>query len=181
MSKIAAVFPEYEIMPDHLRCRSGVWNALLNQNRITALGVIADIIGLPANSKSRGLILEAHDLQAITPRRKRRGDDHRYWLLAIELSTAEIMYFGFPTQEHAGGVGGLPPDYVRLDSELGVCHFTQSSGNIIPIQAIPVYRARLEGIEGFPRSATSITPFFDYGTGDLDCWIDDEFDVVYTL
>lgn len=165
--QLASRFPDRDLVITPLPELTPEWSNLLTIGAQKAGIQIADWVGLSMSSKIRLELALAEEICVLVPKRKKHRKDRRFWELSLLLQSGKAIVADMPMSEYFEGDCTICPDYLRTVKKLGSFRFTENSGRVLwPHVLHETSRTKFQNLHEI------ILPFYDYETGDYDCWKD---------
>lgn len=177
---LSHLFQDHEIIRDGTSEVPALWSHLLRGSRDVALSWISDCMGLNESSRMGKSVRDALDLGIIAPRRRRDKQSVRLWTLAVMYSPTQALLFDCPSQDVIYASITLPGQFVRIAVSLGSLRFDLYSGHVLWPAGVETVASNISQAIGESIPSIRVIPFYDHGTGDFDCWLENDFDSTVT-
>lgn len=172
--RLEEVFPDCDVYRDPSAIEAGRWEELFRLPLPQALQRINELLELPSSSTTAKAIVGSTDIGLLLPKRasvRRRPGTKR---LAVQYGARHVMLFHSPREDRLICGLSLNESYLSVVAKLGAWQFSQTSGRLVWPSVIESLVTRLSA-----QQPHNLLPFFDHGTGDYDCWANDDLDVAW--
>ena len=169
------LFPNYEIKKDEDSSYNAFWCYLLS---IELNQIGREVIALTgiSNETLKNVLSSTKDVAVLVPKRKKDKRNPKMRKLALLFSNF-CMTFSAPLPDLLNNSSYYPIQYQDIIRKIGIVKFTQFSGTLLWPHLIPQVSQRLLSVA---NRNNEIVVFFDHHTGDYDCWLDGDFNDVWT-